>query len=65
MNFWIQLIAIVAIAAVVLYVFTALIPLPAKWANVLYAVVGLFLFLYLLSALTGWHGFAGGPVIRQ
>lgn len=62
--FWVQLIAVVAIVAVLAYVFTALIPLPGKWVNVLYAVLGLFLFLYLLSALTGWHGFAGGPTLR-
>lgn len=55
----ITLLATVAIAAVVLYCFNKLIPLPSPYREVLNAIVGLMVFLIILDALSGRHMVTG------
>jgi len=52
----ISLLVVLVIVGVVLYIFNALIPMDARIKMVINALVGLFLFLYILQAFGLWHG---------
>lgn len=52
----ISILVALVVAGVVLYLFNALIPMDARFKMVINALVGLFLFLYVLHVLGIWSG---------
>lgn len=59
----ISILVALVIAGVVLYLFNALIPMDARFKMVINALVGLFLFLYVLNVLGVWEG--GGKLFNS
>lgn len=52
----IGILVVLVIAGVLLYLLNSLIPMDARFKMVINVLVGLFLFLYVLSVLGVWHG---------
>jgi len=52
----ISILVVLVIAGVALYLLNALIPMDAKFKLVINALIGLFLFLYVLQVLGVWKG---------
>lgn len=52
----ISIIVVLIIAGVLLYLLNALVPMDSRFKLAINVLVGLFLFLYVLSVLGVWHG---------
>lgn len=52
----ITVLVVLVVAGVLVYLFNSLIPMDARFKLVINCLVGLFLFLYILSAFGIWKG---------
>ena len=55
----ISILVTLVIAGVVLYLLNTLVPMDGRFKTAINVLVGLFLFLWILSVLGIWHGLPG------